>query len=172
MFTAQLSFVIWVQARGILRHIGLPNTVASFRTWRGFRAPIAQPPWPDKNAGLSWMDWRQPWIAPAAKLVPAAAERVSDALVSSVVQQSPETPGAAKLPRPRPVQYSPAQSTHVSQILWAEAWDEARSPPAPDVSEVVEMIRKHKASRFSRPSAEPTPSARKGIRQRINQTQD
>src|SRR5438876_6037532 len=32
------------QARGILRHIGLPNTVASFRTWRVFRAPIAQPP--------------------------------------------------------------------------------------------------------------------------------
>src|SRR5215813_15282213 len=30
--------------RGILRHIGLPNTVASFRTWRGFQAPIAQPP--------------------------------------------------------------------------------------------------------------------------------
>src|SRR5207244_11494509 len=30
--------------RGILCHIGLPDTVASFRTWRGFRAPIAQPP--------------------------------------------------------------------------------------------------------------------------------
>src|SRR5215831_10104580 len=30
--------------RGILRHIGLPDTVASFRTWRGFRAPIAQSP--------------------------------------------------------------------------------------------------------------------------------
>jgi len=32
------------QVRGILRHIGLPNTVASFRTWRVFQAPIAQPP--------------------------------------------------------------------------------------------------------------------------------
>src|SRR5881396_3540254 len=30
--------------RGILCHIGLPDTVASFRTWRGFQAPIAQPP--------------------------------------------------------------------------------------------------------------------------------
>ena len=30
--------------RGLLCHIGLPDTVASFRTWRGFRAPIAQPP--------------------------------------------------------------------------------------------------------------------------------
>src|SRR6185436_15871723 len=30
--------------QGILCHIGLPNTVASFRTWRGFQAPIAQPP--------------------------------------------------------------------------------------------------------------------------------
>src|SRR5436190_24383945 len=30
--------------RGILRHIGLPDTVASLRTWRGFQAPIAQPP--------------------------------------------------------------------------------------------------------------------------------
>src|SRR6516162_3446915 len=32
------------KVRGKLRHIGLPNTVASFRTWRGFQAPIAQPP--------------------------------------------------------------------------------------------------------------------------------
>src|SRR5262249_21457626 len=30
--------------RGIPCHIGLPDTVASFRTWRGFRAPIARPP--------------------------------------------------------------------------------------------------------------------------------
>src|SRR5579884_1710303 len=37
------------QAQGLLRHIGLPNTVASFRTWRGFQAPIAQPPKPDKR---------------------------------------------------------------------------------------------------------------------------
>src|SRR5262245_38185068 len=32
------------QARGLPCHIGLPDTVASFRTWRGFQAPIAQPP--------------------------------------------------------------------------------------------------------------------------------
>src|SRR5438093_11837548 len=88
------SIVIWVQARGILRHIGLPNTVASFRTWRGFRAPIAQPPWPDKNAGAPWLDRRLPWVGPAAKLVPASAERVSHALASSVVQQTPTTPGS------------------------------------------------------------------------------
>jgi hypothetical protein len=30
--------------RGIPCHIGLPDTVASFRTWRGFRVPIARPP--------------------------------------------------------------------------------------------------------------------------------
>src|SRR5215475_12468131 len=30
--------------RGLPCHIGLPDTVASFRTWRGFQAPIAQPP--------------------------------------------------------------------------------------------------------------------------------
>src|SRR5438128_12597544 len=31
------------QARGILRHIGLPDTVACFRTWRVFLSPLAQP---------------------------------------------------------------------------------------------------------------------------------
>src|SRR5262245_54911989 len=30
--------------RGIPCHISLPDTVASFRTWRGFRAPITRPP--------------------------------------------------------------------------------------------------------------------------------
>src|SRR5436309_15960829 len=55
MFIVHCSMVIshllqWAgQAWGILRHIGLPNTVASFRTWRGFQAPIAQPPGPAKT---------------------------------------------------------------------------------------------------------------------------